>query len=183
MHEGADDANMVDDGIDNDGIFVQTLVLTTDESATQDIKWAATKVNRAPMLYLGQHADKGMSETPNMMVVYFKGLPRNEDWLRVDVERHFEALPRHSLKDFVGVKRPVHNQKTIDFVQSATHTTNLHSNLDENTHAMVAYVKPNLHMIPDNPHLVQGAQTKDHFEKFASIAGGLAGMGAAAYFG
>ena len=31
---------------------------------------------------------------PNMMVCYWKGLPIGKDWLRVDVVRHFEVLPR-----------------------------------------------------------------------------------------
>lgn len=51
-----------------------------------------------------------------MMCVYFRGMPANKDWIRIDVERHFEGLPRQDLKDFVGVARPVANEKTLDFV-------------------------------------------------------------------
>jgi len=62
-----------------------------------------------------------------MMICYYKGLPANQTWLRVDVERHFEALPRHEIKDLVATKRPVHNAKALNFVQTASHNTNLHS--------------------------------------------------------
>ena len=59
---------------------------------------------------------KGISQTPNLLAFYFRGLPKNEDWIRVDVVRHWEAIPRMAIKDFVGLKRPVHNQKTLDHV-------------------------------------------------------------------
>lgn len=150
------------DDAQEDGLRVQSKVLLSDD-ASSNLQWGQVLTKQAPMYYLGQHSDKGDSQTPNMMVVYYKGLPKNQDWLRVDVERHFEAIPRHALKDFVGVKRPVHNQKTIDFVQTATHTTNLHSQTGEMSEELVKYVKPNIHLLPDNTHLVQGEPTVDHF--------------------
>lgn len=111
-----------------------------------------------------------------MMVAYFKGLPKNEDWLRVDVTRHFEGIPRHSIKDFVGVKRPVHNQKTIDFVQRASHTTNLHSHSENVGKLYDGVVKPMIHTIPDDPRPVIGAPQADGFKSLASTAGSL-GLG------
>lgn len=85
------------------------------------------------------------------MVVYFKGLPKEQDWIRIDVERHFEAIPRHALKDFVGVKRPIHNQKTLDFVGQASHTTNLHAHTDLIGDMYKGVVLPVVHTLPDNP--------------------------------
>lgn len=65
------------------------------------------------------------------MAIYWKGLPENKNWIRVDVERHFEAIPRAEIKDFVGQRRPVHNKKALDFVTSASHSTKLHTHTDE----------------------------------------------------
>lgn len=69
-----------------------------------------------------------------MMVCYFKGLPTNKDWIRVDVERHFEAIPRPNIRDFVGQRRPIHNKKALDFVTSASHSTKLHTHTDQVGH-------------------------------------------------
>lgn len=85
------------------------------------------------------------------MVVYFRGLPKNEQWLRVDVERHMEGIPRNALRDYVGLKRAKYSEKTLEFVSKASHTTNLHGhnlNVAEN---MEAIVKPSAFAIPDNP--------------------------------
>lgn len=75
-----------------------------------------------------------------MIAIYFKGLPTNKDWLRVDVERHWEAIPRAEIKDFVGQKRPVHNKKALDFVTSASHSTKLHTHTDQMGHVYKAEV-------------------------------------------
>ena len=48
----------------------------------------------APNCYYGLHKNKGEYGMPNMMACYWKGLPAGKDWLRVDVVRHFEVLPR-----------------------------------------------------------------------------------------
>jgi len=40
------------------------------------------------------------------MVLYWRGLPANKEWFRVDVERHFEGIPRMEIKDLVAVAKP-----------------------------------------------------------------------------
>ena len=53
---------------------------------------------------------------PNMMVCYWKGLPVSKDWLRVDVVRHFEVLPRQHIKDLVSVARTKPSTTTTNLV-------------------------------------------------------------------
>lgn len=43
---------------------------------------------------------------PNLCVMYWRGLPPNQQWLRVDVERHFEGVPLTAIRDIVTTVRP-----------------------------------------------------------------------------
>lgn len=52
---------------------------------------------------------------PNMIGIYWRGLPANQDWFRVEIERFFEAIPRQKVKDIVSTQRPNDNKKTTDF--------------------------------------------------------------------
>lgn len=88
------------------------------------------------------------------MVVYFRGLPKNQEWLRVDVERHMEAVPRHALKDYVGLKRAKYSEKTLEFVSKASHTTNLHAQNLDVAEKQEAIIKPSVYAIPDDPRPV-----------------------------
>ena len=41
----------------------------------------------------------------------------NRDSIRVDVVRHFEAIPRQEVRDIVALRRRAHNEKTVNFVK------------------------------------------------------------------
>lgn len=88
------------------------------------------------------------------MVAYFRGLPANQDWIRVDIVRHFEGIPRQELRDFVGVKRRGPNPRTLDFVKNKSMDTKLHNHDLDDAKVLETYVKPNIHKIPDNPSMV-----------------------------
>ena len=44
-------------------------------------------------------------------------MPNNKDWLRVDVERHFEGIPRTAIRDLVSVKKPTGNATTHEILR------------------------------------------------------------------
>lgn len=69
-------------------------------------------------------------------------MPANKDWLRVDVERHFEGIPRESLRDIVATKRRGPSQKTIDFVKNKSADTKLHTHDLDDHEVMKEVVKP-----------------------------------------
>jgi len=54
-------------------------------------------------------------------------MPANKEWLRVDIERHFEGIPRLELRDFVGVKRRGPSEATLNFVKNKSMDTALHN--------------------------------------------------------
>ena len=91
----------------------------------------------------------GRSEYPNLVAIYWKGLPMNQDWLRVDVERHFEVIPRQHLRDVVAVRRPVPNQKTIQYAIDAYESPKLHAHKEIEHKVYLDHVKPNVHHLPD----------------------------------
>ena len=39
------------------------------------------------------------------MVVYWVGMPTNKNWIRIDITRHLELVPRLVLKDIISVKK------------------------------------------------------------------------------
>lgn len=171
---------MIDD-LQEDGIRVKTLSLMSDTANETIFGWNGSQQMKAPSFYYGQHANKGNSQNPNMMAFYFRGLPKKQDWIRVDCVRHWEALPRLQIKDFVGLKRPVHNQKTLDHVQKATHTTNLHSHDGETGDQYKQMVAPVAHLIPDKVEVVKGEPTPDRWAEWTGDLLGL-GLGAAVSF-
>ena len=126
------------------------------------------------------------------MVCYWRGLPKNEDWIRVDVVRNFEALPRNDLKDYVSVRRRKENEKTLHFVKKKSLETKLHNHDLQDAKVLEHYVKPNIHMIPDKPEVVMKApsENKSWFDVFTQTLGNVAmealpvvGSMAGAYFG
>lgn len=117
--------------------------------------------NITPSWYWGQHVNKGRSQTPQLMVCYFRGLPKNQDWLRVDVVRSFEALPRNDLKDYVGVKRRKENERTLNFVKKKSLETALHNHDLDDAKVFETHVKPNIHKIPDRPDVVYAKPSDD----------------------
>lgn len=60
-----------------------------------------------------------MSPTPQILACYFKGLPPNQTYLRVDVVRHLECVPRNALRDIISVDRPVPNEESIKAASQA----------------------------------------------------------------
>jgi len=38
-----------------------------------------------------------------MLCTYWRGMKADQNWIRVDVERHFEGVPRPHLRDIVSV--------------------------------------------------------------------------------
>ena len=126
------------------------------------------------------------------MVCYFRGLPKNQDWLRVDVVRSFEALPRNDLKDYVAVKRRKENEKTLNFVKKKSLETKLHNHDLEDAKVLENHVKPNIHRIPDHAELVATTPKEDKswWSRFTKTVGDVAldlipaaGAAAGAYFG
>ena len=43
-------------------------------------------------------------------------MPPGKDWIRVDITRHLECVPRMKLKDIIAVKKCIPNQDTVDSV-------------------------------------------------------------------
>lgn len=41
--------------------------------------------------------------------------------MRVDVERHFEGIPRLSIRDYVSTERPTENERSINFIRKHAH--------------------------------------------------------------
>jgi len=73
------------------------------------------------------HDEDENGHKPNTIAIIFQGMPINRNWLRVDVVRHFEAVPREHLKDFVSLKKSAESEKTLNFVEKAGHNTLLHT--------------------------------------------------------
>jgi len=98
------------------------------------------------------------------MCVYWRGLPPNKDWLRVDAEAHFEAIPRQHMSDIIGVKKRGHSDKTLEFVKKKSLDTVLHSHdLDDAKH-LENHVKPIIHAIVDKPEIVNSVpSTNSHW--------------------
>ena len=44
------------------------------------------------------------------MVVSWVGMPPNKNWLRCDITRHLECVPRISMKDIIAVEKAIPNQ-------------------------------------------------------------------------
>lgn len=82
-------------------------------------------------------------------MAYFRGLPANKDWIRVDVVRHFEAIPREELRDFVGVSKRGPSPKTIDFVKHKSMDTRLHNHDLDDANVLEKHIKPIIHAVAD----------------------------------
>lgn len=41
-------------------------------------------------------------------------MPAGQTWMRVDVDRHFEGIPRTSIRDLVSVQKPMGDSKTLE---------------------------------------------------------------------
>lgn len=171
---------------------VKELVQNNNNSVVDWVNVNAGASNIAPSWYWGQHMNKGRSQTPQLMVMYWRGMPANKDWLRVDVVRNFEALPRNDLKDYVAVKRRQENEKTLNFVKKKSLETRLHNHDLDDAKILESHVKPVIHKVTDH-HDVVATLPKENpswFSRFTSTMGDvaldllpLAGTAVGAYFG
>jgi len=59
---------------------------------------------------IGIAAKRFQSNTPYQMVVSWVGMPTNKNWLRCDITRHLECVPRISMKDIIAVEKAIPNQ-------------------------------------------------------------------------
>ena len=110
------------------------------------------------------------------MVCYWRGLPANKDWIRVDVVRSFEALPRNDLKDYVAVKRRKENEKTLNFVKKKSLETKLHNHDLDDAKVFEHHVKPNIHLVADH-HDVIATTPKENsswLSRFGNTIGNMA---------
>lgn len=87
----------------------------TNQDFSPEVDSATNKFKR-PDQFIGQLAKRGVSNTPYQMVVYWVGMPKDEAWIRVDVTRHLECVPRMKLRDIIAVKKCTPNQETVDVV-------------------------------------------------------------------
>lgn len=119
-------------------------------------------------------------------------MPVNKDWLRVDVVRNWEALPRNDLKDYVAVKRRRENEKTLNFVKKKSLETRLHNHDLDDAKVLETHVKPVMHKITDQHDVVTTLPKEDPswYDRFTSKMGDialgllpLAGTAVGAYFG
>jgi hypothetical protein len=67
--------------------------------------------------------------------------------LRVDVERHFEGIPRNEIKDIVSLKKPNLNKKTLEFVSKNSHNTKFHAHDLNDAKVLDDHIKDNLHIV------------------------------------
>lgn len=44
-------------------------------------------------------------------------MPKNQQWLKIEVTRHFEGIPRPKLKNVLALQRPIACPKAIEFAQ------------------------------------------------------------------
>jgi len=72
-----------------------------------------------------------------MLCVYWRGLKPNQNWLRVDVERHFEGIPRPHLRDIVTVGTTDSCEHSIDFIQKTARHGVMYGHTDEHHKKMV----------------------------------------------
>ena len=61
-------------------------------------------------------------------------MPINKTWLRVDVERHFEGIPRTKIRDLVSVAKPKSNPKTHDVLRKVTNIPQMFGHTHEQGH-------------------------------------------------
>lgn len=54
---------------------------------------------------IGQTQKRFQSNTPYQMVVYWVGMPVDRKWIRIDITRHLELVPRLVLRDLISVKK------------------------------------------------------------------------------
>jgi hypothetical protein len=112
------------------------------------------RMNKPSGYFYGQLKHTETSNVPSLLAVYWTGMTANQNWLRVDVERHVEALPRRGIKDIVAVERPETNDRTIEFVKQFSHQSNLHGHSLREGDMLTTYVKPILHRANEVPAIV-----------------------------
>lgn len=125
--------------------------------------------------------------TPNLMVVYFRGLPPNKDLFRIDICRHFEGLPRSELQDFVSVAKRGPAPKTLDYVKNQSHDTRLHAQDLDDAEVLEKHIKPIVHALPQDSTVVatlpkDDSHWYDKLTHFLPKAGQLAGGAIGSYF-
>lgn len=65
--------------------------------------------------------------------------------MRVDIERHFEGVPRTKIRDLVSVRRPTPNEKSIDVAIKVAHKSTLASHtIDHHKDVIMPSVAPNV---------------------------------------
>lgn len=103
-------------------------------------------------------------------------MPANKDWLRVDVERHFEGIPREHIRDLVSTKRRGPSQRTIDFVKNKSSETKLHTHDLDDHDAMKAIVKPVVAHVANDHTIVKTTPKEDRgwMSKAGDFLGGAA---------
>lgn len=96
---GVDNILSVEDYIGDSGIVQGQLRLAYIDAEKKAIKEPFEdndeKVIKNSHRYIGMGPKMGQDEKPFMMVMYWRGVkPAQPGWFRVDVERHFEGVPR-----------------------------------------------------------------------------------------
>lgn len=51
------------------------------------------------------------------MVIGWVGMPPSKDWIRIDIVRHLEVIPRMQLRDLISTKKTQADAKTVELVQ------------------------------------------------------------------
>jgi len=81
-----------------------------------ELDWGNTELQQeAPSKFWGVHQPTKSHQFPNLIAIYWKGVPKNQDWIRIDVTRHFEGIPRPKLKNVLSMQRPLHCPKALEF--------------------------------------------------------------------
>jgi hypothetical protein len=50
------------------------------------------------------------------LVIGWVGMPPNKDWIRIDIVRHLEVIPRMMLRDLIATKKTNADPKTVELV-------------------------------------------------------------------
>jgi len=83
-----------------------------------------------------------------MLAVYWRGLQANQNWIRVDIERHFEGIPKQQLRDLVCPKQAEECEAAIKFVTKQGKHGLMHGHTLEHYSNLQSIVKPNIGILP-----------------------------------
>jgi hypothetical protein len=72
---------------------------------------------KRPDQFIGQTAKRAQSNTPYQMIIGWVGMPPGKDWIRIDITRHLEVIPRMMLRDLISTKKAQSDPKTVELVQ------------------------------------------------------------------